>query len=54
MDIPLINSGLIERFDSYDKSGIRFNHGVGIISSILKMTGMRVVLQEQRGSGFEL
>jgi len=39
MNILLVYPGLVEGFNSYDRGSNWFNHGIGIISSILKNEG---------------
>ena len=48
MNILLIYPGLVEGFDSYDKRSNWFNHGIGIISSILKNDGHLVTYLDLR------
>lgn len=48
MNILLIYPGLVEGFDSYNKRSNWFNHGIGIISSILKKDGHRVTYLDLR------
>jgi hypothetical protein len=54
MNILLIYPGLVEGFDSYDKRSNWFKLGIGIISSILKNDGPKVILQLHHGAKFEL
>jgi len=42
MNVLLIYPGLVEGFNSYDSGGNWFNHGVGMISTVLKNEGYTV------------
>jgi radical SAM superfamily enzyme YgiQ (UPF0313 family) len=48
MKVLLIYPGLAEGFDSYEKRSNWFNHGIGIISSILKNDGHQVIYLDLR------
>ena len=54
MNILLIYPGLVEGFDSYRRGSNWFNHGIGIISAVLKQEGQTVeYLDCRRLKGWE-
>jgi anaerobic magnesium-protoporphyrin IX monomethyl ester cyclase len=51
MNLLLIYPGLVEGFSSYDKGSNWFNHGVGIISAVLKNDGHQIEYLDCRKLG---